>query len=302
MRSSHAAALFIAALLRAPCVLAQVAPGPSGALPFDAPESWAMAYIASESLLVGNGPPAPTGGGSLTLGLEIDPLPGLTASQQTVGLGGTKKEDLNRLPVFARPRLTVGLPGDVSVTVGAVPPIQLAGIRPALYAVSVGRPLFSLRGATLGARLMGQLGGIDGDLTCPRTAAEAGTDPVANPYQCEAPSSDHLELRTASAELSGGYRFDSLRGLTPHLVVAGNYLDGKFMVNARYAGIVDRTVLTTNGFTFSAAAGFFMPFGEHLHASAQVFYSPLFVRRPPSSERTLDGLLNARLQVEWTFF
>jgi hypothetical protein len=302
MPTLHVRVLLVAVLAGAMPALAQSSLAPIQALPFDAPESWAMAFISSSALLTGDGPPEPTHPGALTLGLEVDSLPGLTERQQTVGFGGTKKEDLNRLPVLVRPRLSLGLPGDFTATLGVVPPIQLAGVRPALYAVSLGRPLVvDAGGFALGFRVMGELGGIDGDFTCPRSAAAAGADAALNPFQCEAASTDRAELHSGSAELSAGWRLDGLGGLTPHVLVAGNLIDASFHVHARYAGIVDESVLTTRGFTVSGAAGLLMPLGEHLRASAQAFYSPLWVRRPPDFARSLDGFLNARVQVEWTF-
>jgi hypothetical protein len=289
-------------LLLVPAIASAQTIGGTSHLPFDAPESWAMKYFSSATLFTGNGPPPDIKAGTFRIGVELGHLPELSTRQRTVGFGGTKVEDLNKLPVLVRPRLTVGLPGKFSVTVGIIPPFEISGVRPSLFALSVGRPIVSRGNFLLGARLYGQLGGIDGDFTCSREDVEGGDDRGLNPFGCEAPSQDYIEMRYAGAELGGSIRIVKLWNLTPHLLVAGNYLDNRFNVRARYSGVDDRTLLRSRGFTVSSAAGLTVPLGSHFAATAQVFYSPVFVRRPPGGERTADGLVNARFHLEWIPF
>jgi hypothetical protein len=79
-------------------------------LDWDRPEAWAMKYFNSVSILTGLGPPRARETWSFEIGLELDTIPRLDEDQRRVGFGGLKVEDLNRLPVFFRPRLTIGLP------------------------------------------------------------------------------------------------------------------------------------------------------------------------------------------------
>jgi hypothetical protein len=268
-------------------------------LPFDAPESWAMKYFTSTTLFTGSGPPPAMKAGSFVLGLEVGHLPELSTRQRTVGFGGTKVEDLNKLSVLVRPRITIGLPADVSVGLGVIPPIEINGVRSGLVALSIARPFVNVGGFTAGARVYGQVGSVNGDFTCPQSAVLAGDDPQRNPYLCEEPSEDRMEMRYIGVEVGSGYRIARLRNLTPHLLVAGNFLDSSFLVRANYAGITDRTLLKTHGFTVSGAAGLTMPFTRSLSGTVQAFYSPQFVRRPPVGARDADGLVNARFHLEW---
>ena len=61
------------------------------------------------SLLTGLGPPTARELWSFEIGLELDTIPHLDEDQRRIGFGGAKAEDLNRLRVFFRPRLTIGL-------------------------------------------------------------------------------------------------------------------------------------------------------------------------------------------------
>ena len=108
-----------------------------------------------------------------------------TPSSARVGFGGLKEEDLNKTPLFVRPRLTVGLPADFSLTVAYVPPVRAFGVKSNLLAVALDRPLWRGERWTLGGRLYGQLGTAEGSFTCTAEDAAAGDDPRRNPFGCE---------------------------------------------------------------------------------------------------------------------
>src|SRR5262249_16444323 len=91
----------------------------------DRPEAWAMNYFTSFSLLSAFGAPHSREFGSVELGFELDWIPQLSKSQRRVGFNGIKEEDLNQAPIFARPRLTVGLPWNVALTLSYLPPIEV---------------------------------------------------------------------------------------------------------------------------------------------------------------------------------
>jgi hypothetical protein len=121
-------------------------------LAFDRPESWAMKYFASVTLLTGLGAPRPAKPGSIELGIEIASVPTLSAEERTVGFGGTKTEDLNRTSVFGRPRVRIGLPHELALTLSYVPPVELFDTEPHLAALAVERPFHMGRRWRLGAR------------------------------------------------------------------------------------------------------------------------------------------------------
>lgn len=263
-------------------------------LDFDRPESWAMKYYGSLALPVGLGVPRAVEAGQIELGLELGWVPHLSAAERTVGFAGTKTEDLNRTPVFGRARLEVGLPGSLSLTLGMVPPVELSGLEPAFAFVALGRPLRETDRWRLGGRLFAQHGEIEGDLTCTAAEAAAGADPVRNPFLCEQPSRDRMLLRAAGAELGLAWRPRSRPRLEPRLALAVSRLDMELRVRARYAGIIDRTDLLTDGTTVALIAGVDLRSGERGRLAVDLFYSPLDVARPPATRAANEGLLNLR--------
>ena len=91
----------------------------------DRPEAWAMKLVGSELLLTSMGVPKPVPVGRIELGVEAGWLPTLSDQQRLIGFNGTKRENVNRTSLFARPRVTVGLPSGVSFTFGYIPPVRV---------------------------------------------------------------------------------------------------------------------------------------------------------------------------------
>jgi hypothetical protein len=54
-----------------------------------------------------------------------------------VGFDGTTPEDLNKAPVFFRPRVTVGLPRRLSLIIAVDPPARAFGVMPRLLALGI---------------------------------------------------------------------------------------------------------------------------------------------------------------------
>jgi hypothetical protein len=267
----------------------------------DRPEAWAMNYFTSVSLLAGLTPPVNREFGSIEIGAEVDWLPRLGKSEKRVGFNGRKEEDLNKAPIFARPRLTLGLPWNIGLTASYVPPIRVFGVTPHLFALALERPLYVHQPWTFGARLYGQLGQVEGSFTCPGSAASAPPGSNENPFGCERKSSDTATQRYGGLELTGAYRIESAGGLTPYLSVSGNFLDTKFQVKSRTFGARDRTRLLAGTWTFAVSGGAVYPLSERWSLSLGLFYSPLWVQRFPSTESENDALFNARalLTYRW---
>jgi hypothetical protein len=267
----------------------------------DRPEAWAMNYFTSVSLLTGLMPPSYRPLGSVELGVEVDWIPQLGKSEKRVGFNGRKEEDLNKAPIFARPRLTLGLPWNIGMTVSYIPPIRVFGVEPHLLAVALERPLYERQPWSIGARLYGQLGQVEGAFTCPARIVNNAPGSAANPFGCERKSFDTATQRYGGLELIGSYRIDTAGGLTPYLGVSGNFLDTKFQVKSRTFGTRDRTRLYAETWTFAVSGGAVYPLSEHWTFSLGLFYSPLWVKRPPSTESENDALFNARalLTYRW---
>lgn len=260
-----------------------------------------MNYFTSVSLLAGLGVPHSREAGSVEGGAELGWIPGLSAEQRQVGFNGTKEEDLNKAPLFARPRVTIGLPGQVALTLSYLPPIRVFGLKPNLFAFALERPLYESDPLTLGVRLYGQIGRSEGAITCWGDVVKFPPGSAENPYGCEETSADQATQRYAGLELSGAYRTERLQGLTPYVAVAGNFLDTKVRVHARTFGILDRTRLVSQTWTYSASAGVTYPLADRLTLSVGMFYSPLWVTRPPASFSQNDALLNVRALLTYCF-
>ncbi len=264
-------------------------------LSFDAPESWAMKYFASVSLFTGLGAPKDVEPGSVSIGLEGGHVPQLSESERRVGFDGTKVEDLNKTEVFGRPRVLVGLPAGWSLEASWLPPVEMFGVEPELYGLSVGRPVWRGAAARVGLRLALQYATFEGDLTC--SSDELGGP---NPFQCEAPSRDLLTARSGSLEASAAWPLGAEGRLEPFLTVIGSHLNLDFQVDALYAGIHDTTRLHTDGETLAAAAGLAYRAAEEWQLVAELFWTPLDVVRPPSTEARDEDLVNARAAVRYT--
>ncbi|MEO8215904.1 MAG: hypothetical protein ABI718_02365 [Acidobacteriota bacterium] len=266
---------------------------------FDRPEAWAMKYYGVATLFTGLMPPESVRPWSLDAGVEGVSLPHLSAAKRTVGFTGTKAEDLNKLPGYVRPRLTLGLPSDFSVTVGWVPPVTIRGLRANLYALSVERPLIVRASFSLGARAYGQRGYVRSDFTCPEEEVAFPVGSPQNLYGCQAPSGDVATLRQSGLELIGSRSFRTLGAPTVSLGAAGTYLDADFQVNAETYGFLDRTHLFTHGIVYTFEGGVVWPVMPRVDAGLQLFYAPLSVLRPGDTATRNDSLLNVRILLTY---
>ncbi len=289
-------------LLLTPAALpAQTRIAPEEDLDFDRPEAWGMAYFGSVALMTGFGPPPALEPGSVELGFEGAWVPQLDAEERRIGFLGDKEEDVNRTEAIGRLRATVGLPGRLSLSAGYVPPLEVDGVTPHLFALSLARPLAGSRerGWRLGLRAVAQTGTIEGDVTCPESAVEAGADPERNPFGCLEPSDDEMTLRSGSLELSGSLHPQRWPRLTPYATLAANRFDTEFQVRARYGNLIDRTLLTTEGSTWSATAGAGYELSQRADLAAELFYSPLDIVRDPGRGEQTEALFNARVLVTY---
>ena len=276
--------------------------GTAGALAediaFDRPESWAMSYFSAVMQPTAVGTVGDLPAGAVEISLEGGWVPALSEADRRVGFNGTKVEDLNRTPVFGRVNIAFRLPGHWTAAVGYVPPVELGGARPNVWSVGIGHPLLEHGRWRVEARVHGLWGVVEGDFTCSRDAVLAGSDPIRNPLGCEEPSSDRVRLAQAGAELNArtqvGARDESVELFAS---LGLNRLSPHFDVRARYAGIDDRTRLETSGVTGYVAGGLNVPFRHTWFWSAEAYFSPLRVRRPPASGAHVDGLFNFRAAV-----
>jgi hypothetical protein len=149
----------------------------------------------------------------------------------------------------------------------------------------------------VGWRAHGQIGTVTGAITCPSSVAAFTPGSTNNPDGCEAESSDVTTLRYGGVELHAGRRISEK--LMPHVAVGVTVIDSVFQTNAVTFGQLDRTRLLSTGITFSASAGIGYVIADRFAIAADAFYSPLTVRRTPTSSETIDPLTNARVLVSY---
>jgi hypothetical protein len=293
------AATLIAAVLAVTATLAAAphARAETDRLASDEPEAWAMFYFTSVTLFSGLGAPRAREPWSAELGLELGNIPTLNETERTVGFSGTKTENLNNSPIFARPILTIGLPWQFALSLAYVPPIRVFSVKPHLFALALERPLVERGPFRVGARLHGGMGKTEGPFTCPGYVLDAEPGSEGNLFGCNEKSDDRAIQNYVGIELGSAWRFDSFGGLEPYLTLGANYLDTEFHVRATTFGEQDRTKEGADTWTFSLGTGIEYPVTESIDVSIGIFYTPLSVKRPPRTTDESDSLVNFRATV-----
>ncbi|MGE5358844.1 MAG: hypothetical protein ACM3NQ_07470 [Bacteroidales bacterium] len=261
------------------------------ALNFNRPEAWALKYFTSATLFSGLETPRTRNPWSVSFGVEIGWLKPVSPANRFVGFNGTKQEDLNKAPVFARPRVAIGLPARLTLLVGVDPPLHTFGITPRLLAFGLERPVYESEPWTLGLRATGQVGTVEGAYACPSSVLAFAPGSVGNVYGCNAESSDTASLRYVGGEFSVAHQRAGSRW-SPHAAFGVNYMSVGFHVDAVEFGEPDHTQYTSRGVTVSGSAGLTLALTGRLNGSLDAFYTPLPVLRGGQMQN--DGFFNIR--------
>ena len=264
---------------------------------FDRPEAWAMKYFTSATALSGLSTPDRLTPGSLAIQFESGWLPTLSTTQERVGFNGTTPEDLNKAPVFLRPRVAFGLPHDLSIIVAVAPPIRAFGLTPRLLALGIDGTIHDSGVWRFGWRAHGQMGTVTGAFTCPANVTSFAPGSTNDPTGCTGESSDVTTLRYAGVEVQAARRIG--RRLAPHAAAGANVVDNIFQTNAQTYGQPDHTRLHARGLTVTTSAGIGYVVTERFTLSADLFYAPLTVRRTSSSASSIDPMFNARALLSY---
>jgi hypothetical protein len=264
----------------------------------DSPEGWAMRYFAGTTLMTSFGETPQLAPWRWSAAIELGSIPRLSDEQQHVGFGGSKREDLNKSPAFGRLRLAVGLPGGWIAEAGFTPPLQLAGSQArTVFAAAIGRRLIDSEPFSLSVRALGQIGKVDGDITCPRRLSGI-FDPVTNPQGCVVPSqdtftADYYGVDATAAWSSGPWQ----------LYASGGVVRAPLEVQVdAFVGLThDRSKITSHGSLPWLAFGARYAFDPRWSAGMEMLYVPLDVRRPPEAPRVSDPLWSVRAQLRYAF-
>ena len=257
-----------------------------------------MRYFAGTTLMTSFGESARLAPWRWSAALELGSIPHLSEEQQHVGFGGSKQEDLNKSPAFGRLRLAVGLPGNWVAELGYTPPLQLAGSQARnVFAAALGRRLIDSEPLSLSARVLGQLGKVDGDITCPGRSS-GDFDPVINPFACVVPSQDTFTANYYGADATLGWNAGNLE-LYASGGIARALLD--VHVDAFVAQVHDQSRITSNGNLRWITFGARYAFDPRFSMGVEMLYVPLDVRRPPEAPSVSDPLWSVRGQLRYSF-
>jgi hypothetical protein len=263
----------------------------------DTPEAWAMRYFAGTTLMTSFGETARLAPWRWNIAFDLGSIPHLSDAQQRVGFGGFKNEDLNKSPVFGRLRLALGLPGDWVAELGYTPPLEIGGSRARnVVALAVGRRLFDSDAFTLSIRALGQVGRVQGDITCPARVAGV-TDPLQNPEGCRAPSQDTFTTNYYGIDATAGWEAGEWKWHAGAGIVRTQL---SVQVDALVLASRDRSRLTSDGNLPWLTIGARRELGPRWSLAAELLYVPLDVRRPPDFSRSNDPLTSVRAQLRYS--
>jgi len=264
----------------------------------DSPEAWAMRYFAGTTLLTSFGETAKLAPWQWTVAIDAGSIPGLSDAQQQVGFGGSKQEDLNKSPVLGRLRIALALPEGWVAELGYTPPLEIDGARPRnVLAGAIGRRLYDADGITFSMRALGQVGKVEGDITCPSRLAGV-TDPTQNPFGCRAASNDTFTTDYYGIDATLGYDTGAWSWYASTGIVRAD-LEVQVDAQVSYGNDRSRVTSTSNLPWFTIGARYV--FDPRWSLAAEVLYVPLEVSRPPDFSTGKDSLTSARLQLRYTF-
>jgi len=254
------------------------------------PEAWALHRANAATLFSPGGTPLAGWSASLDLGH----VPDLPEARQRVGFRGTKAEDLDRSPVFARLRVGAVFAGLWFAEGGYTPPLTVDGMRAEeLVAIAFGRHLPLHGGLRLTARVFAQHGWIEGDITCPGRLA-GNNDPDVNPYGCEAASRDRIALAYHGLDLTLARQLASWRWQASLGAVRS---EPEVRVDALTFGVRDRSRLAARRTLPFAVVGIGRPLGRRWQATLELLHVPLEIDRGDGLRD--EGLSSLRLQLAW---
>ncbi len=262
----------------------------------DRPEAWAMRRSAATTLMTSFGETPVLAPGQWSLAIDLGQVPRLDTEERRVGFNGQKIEDLNKSPVFGRARALVGLPAGWVAEVGYTPPVTIRGAKARdLVAVAIGRRVVARGEFTLSARVFGQHGAVQGDITCPQSLAGI-VDIERNPYGCQAASKDRVTLNDYGVDMTAGVDAGPWHW---HAGLGAVRTELQVQVDALTFDVRDRSRLVANGTLHYATIGLRRDLDRHWSVGAEWLHVPLRVRRGPDAPSTREPLDSLRVQLAY---
>lgn len=239
MTRPHVAAALVAAL----GTIAFDAAGAQCRPPATSHEARLLAFYEAPALFSMGSAPERLAPGAVSIGGEAIPVPSPDPALTHPSFCYQYTTNNTKLaPLFARPRIVVGLPAGFAVEGSYVPPVSVASARVTIGSVALSRTQSIPLGRSsvlLQLRVHGTLGRIHGAMTCP--SASLQLDDPAAPCYGTAPSRDSYDPKSLGVEAAAGTHLGKL-----DLYAGGgaNRIDPRFRAGFTDAlGNVDRTTV-----------------------------------------------------------
>jgi hypothetical protein len=261
----------------------------------DTPEGWAMAFMTSSALNLGQMPPQSVNIGDISISAEISSIPHLSKEQQKIEVEGYfKDEDLNKSPAFGRLRASVGLPWDINAEISWTPPIQINDSVPDhLWGAALSKPLFNNEKIGIGLRLFLLRGGAIASVTCSEDVInfeEVYTD--ENYVGCVGLSNDRLKMNHEGVEVFLSFNNSSV--ILPWISLASSNIDSSVEIDAPLFAGRETSTIHSSGSIQTLSFGFNYDVGENRRLSVSSSYTPLEVQRADDSSDN-DNFWNLRV-------
>jgi hypothetical protein len=270
MTRSYVAAALVAALGTAPFLAAAAQCRP----PAGSHEARLLAFYEAPALFSMGSAPERLNAGALSVGGEAIPVPSPDAVLTHPSFCYQYTTNNTKLaPLFARPRIVVGLPAGFALEGSYVPPVSVSNARVTIGSLALSRTqsLFVGPGRVqLQLRAHGTVGRIHGPITCPRASLQLD-DPAAPCYGTRA-SRDSYDPKSLGVELGAGTQVGRLD------VYAGggaNWLDPRFRAGFTDGlGNVDHTTIDVALVRGVAFGGATLHLRDDLAVSGQLYAVP----------------------------
>ena len=244
----------------------------------DSPEGWAMAFMTTSALNLGQMPPHSVNLRDISISAEISSIPHLTREQQRIGFGGFKDEDLNKSPAFGRLRANFGLPWNLNAEMSWTPPLQIDGSKPdGLWGAALSRPLINNEKIAIGLRLFLIRGGVIASVTCNEDKINFTPYTPQNPVGCVGESDDKLQMDHEGAEIF--LSFNNSLVILPWISLASSNIDNSVEIDAPLEVGREIATIFSSGTIQTLSVGFNYDIRENWSLNVASSYTPLDVQR-----------------------
>jgi hypothetical protein len=242
--------------------------------PASSHEARLLAFYEVPAVFTMGGAPEHLSAGAVSVGGEAIPVPSPDPLLTHPDYCYQNTANNTKLaPVFARPRLVIGLPAGLAIEASYVPPVSVSSAHVTVGSVALSRSQSLSVGRSrvlLQLRAHGTIGRIDGPITCSRASLQTGD--AGAPCYGTAPSRDSFDPRSLGAEAAIGTQF---RRFDIYAGGGANWLRPHFRAGFTDArGNVDHTtidVALTRGVAFGGAS---LRVRDDLTLSGQLYAVP----------------------------